>query len=161
MAGSASHSQRFRGQFYAASIGLLFAGLVSALAETPKGALNPTLSDVVERYCNDCHDKETHKGNLDLATAISRDVTANPQIWEKVVRRIRARQMPPADKKRPDESTYKTVLSELEGSLDAAWAQHPNPGRTDTFRRLNRTEYQNAIRDLLALEIDAAALLPK
>jgi hypothetical protein len=161
MAGSASHSQRFRGQFYAASIGLLFAAFTPTLAETPKGALNPTLSDVIERYCNDCHDKETHKGNLDLATAISRDVTVNPQIWEKVVRRIRARQMPPADKKRPDESTYKTVLSELEGSLDAAWAQHPNPGRTDTFRRLNRTEYQNAIRDLLALEIDAAALLPK
>src|SRR5688572_10818246 len=114
MAGSASYLRRFRGQFFAASIGLLLSSFAPTLAETPRSALNPTLSGVVERYCNDCHDKETHKGNLDLATAIAKDVTANPQVWEKVVRRIRARQMPPADKKRPDESTYKTVLSELE-----------------------------------------------
>jgi hypothetical protein len=166
MAGGASHSRRFRGQFFAASIGFLFAGLTPALAAEPSGrlpksVLKPTLSGVVERYCSDCHDKETHKGNLDLETAIDKDVTANPQVWEKVVRRIRARQMPPADKKRPNESTYHAMLAELESSLDEAWQQHPNPGRTDTFRRLNRTEYQNAIRDLLALEIDAAALLPK
>ncbi len=165
MAGSASHSRRFRGQFFAASMGFLFIGQTSTLAETPgqlsQNALKPTLSGVIERYCSDCHDKETHKGNLDLETAMAKDVTANPQVWEKVVRRIRARQMPPADKKRPDESTYHSVLAQLESPLDEAWAQRPNPGRTDTFRRLNRTEYQNAIRDLLALEIDAAALLPK
>ena len=101
-------TRRFRGQLYVACIGLLFAGLTPALAaeasgQLPKGPLKPTLSGVVERYCNDCHDKETHKGNLDLESATANDVTANPQIWEKVVRRIRARQMPPADKKRPDE----------------------------------------------------------
>jgi hypothetical protein len=166
MAGSASYPRRFRGQFFAASIGFLFAGLTPALAaetagQLAKSVLKPTVSGVVERYCSDCHDKETHKGNLDLEAAMAKDVMANPQIWEKVVRRVRARQMPPADKKRPDESAYHAMLGELESSLDAAWARHPNPGRTDTFRRLNRTEYQNAIRDLLALEIDAAALLPK
>jgi hypothetical protein len=69
--------------------------------------------------------------------------------------------MPPADKKRPDENTYRRTLAQLESVLDTAWSQHPNPGRTETFRRLNRTEYKNAIRDLLALDIDAAALLPK
>ncbi len=91
----------------------------------------------------------------------SETLTAHPEVWEKVVRKLRTRQMPPPDKKRPDESTYKTVLSRLETSLDALANQHPNPGRTETLRRLNRTEYQNAIRDLLALDIDAAALLPK
>src|SRR5215217_9614757 len=81
-------------------------------------------------------------------------------MWEKVVRRLRTRQMPPAEKKRPDEGTYEAVLPKLETSLDGAYQEHPNPGRTETLRRLNRTEYQNAVRDLLALDIDAAALLP-
>jgi hypothetical protein len=61
---------------------------------------------------------------------------------------------------RPDERSYRAVLSWLEPSLDRVAAEHPNPGRAETFRRLNRTEYQHAVRDLLALEIDAAALLP-
>ncbi len=114
----------------------------------------------MEQYCLDCHSGEVKKGNLDLESVKPDDVTQT-EIWEKVVRRLRARQMPPAEKKRPDEGTYEAVLSELESSLDKAWARKPNPGRTETFRRLNRTEYQNAIRDLLALEIDGTALLPK
>ena len=69
--------------------------------------------------------------------------------------------MPPPGRPRPDEATYDSVVSYLETSLDRAAAAHPNPGRTDTFRRLNRTEYQNAIRDLLALDVDVSALLPK
>src|SRR5262249_53909923 len=60
----------------------------------------------------------------------------------------------------PDEGTYDAVVSSLTKALDDAAAQHPEPGRTDTFRRLNRTEYQNAIRDLLALDVDATTLLP-
>src|SRR5207249_9176666 len=87
-------------------------------------------------------------------------VGRHPQVWEKVVRRLRARQMPPAGRKRPDEDTYGAVVSQLENVLDRAAAERPNPGRTDTIRRLTRTEYQNAIRDLLALDVDAASLLP-
>ena len=68
--------------------------------------------------------------------------------------------MPPPGSRRPDEATRVAALSALEASLDSAATAAPNPGRTDTFRRLNRTEYHNTIRDLLALEIDAAALLP-
>src|SRR5213596_365066 len=68
--------------------------------------------------------------------------------------------MPPPGMPRPDEHTYDALVSSLEASLDNAAAAKPNPGRTDTFRRLNRTEYQNAIRDLLALQIDVTALLP-
>src|SRR5206468_12760857 len=80
---------------------------------------------------------------------------------ERVVRKLRARQMPPMGKDRPDERAYDAVVSELSSTLDRAATKHPNPGRTETFRRLNRTEYHNAIRDLLALDIDAVALLPK
>ena len=68
--------------------------------------------------------------------------------------------MPPAGVPRPDEATYDALVSYLETSLDRAAADHPNPGRTDTFG-LNRTEYQNAIRDILALDVDVSALLPK
>src|SRR5712691_2294518 len=68
--------------------------------------------------------------------------------------------MPPAGLPRPDERTYEAIVSSLEASLDSVPAARRNPGRTDTFRRLNRTEYQNAIRDLLAVEIDAGPLLP-
>src|SRR5207247_794775 len=74
--------------------------------------------------------------------------------------RLRGRQMPPLGKKRPDEDSYVSVLSQLEAVLDRGAAERPNPGRTDTIRRLTRTEYQNAVRDLLSLEIDAASLLP-
>src|SRR5204862_8337305 len=61
----------------------------------------------------------------------------------------------------PDEATYDALVTNLEKALDRAAAANPNPGRTDTFRRLNRTEYQNSIRDLLALDVDVASLLPK
>src|SRR5256886_5739557 len=80
---------------------------------------------------------------------------------KKKIRKLRARQMPPAGKKRPDERAYDVTVTELASSLDRAAARHPNPGRTETLRRLNRAEYQNSIRDLLDLDIDAATLLPK
>jgi Protein of unknown function (DUF1592)/Protein of unknown function (DUF1588)/Protein of unknown function (DUF1585)/Protein of unknown function (DUF1595)/Protein of unknown function (DUF1587) len=116
---------------------------------------------MMEQYCADCHNKDKKKGGIDFEGIGTSDIAAQPQVWEKAIRRLRARQMPPPGKERPDDDTYAMVLARLESSLDAASANHPNPGRTDTLRRLNRTEYQNAIRDLLALDIDAAALLPK
>jgi hypothetical protein len=120
-----------------------------------------SLALLVNDYCINCHNADKKKGDLDFDNIGLEDVARHPDTWEKVVRKLRTRQMPPPDRKRPDEKTYETVLTHLEGSLDRVALQHPNPGRTETFRRLNRTEYQNAIRDLLALEIDAAALLPK
>ena len=115
---------------------------------------------VVGRYCVGCHDAGTAKGGLDLTAVAAADVAHHPLVWEKVVRRLRGRQMPPTGKARPDEDTYAAVVSQLETALDRAAAERPNPGRTDTIRRLTRTEYQNAVRDLLAVQIDAAALLP-
>jgi hypothetical protein len=88
-------------------------------------------------------------------------VERQPELWERVVRKLRGRQMPPFGAKRPSEAEYEATAASLEARLDRAAAASPEPGRTETFRRLNSTEYQNAIRDLLALEIDAAALLPQ
>jgi hypothetical protein len=115
----------------------------------------------VEQFCADCHDKDKKKGGIDFESIGTGNVAGHSQVWEKVVRRLRAGQMPPAGKDRPAEETYTAILTRLEASLDDAAARNPNPGRTNTLRRLNRTEYQNAIRDLLELDIDAAALLPK
>ena len=75
-------------------------------------------------------------------------------MWEKVCHKLTARQMPPKDSPRPKESEYEAAIAVLASSLDQAAARQPNPGRTETFRRLNRTEYQNTIRDLLALDVD-------
>ena len=84
----------------------------------------------------------------------------HPAVWEKVVRKLRARQMPPVGKPRPNEASYEAIVAYLEGSLDRAAAAHPNPGRTATIRRLTRTEYRNAVRDLLAVDVDVSSLLP-
>src|SRR5256886_6308392 len=119
------------------------------------------VQSLVDQYCAGCHDSEMKKGRLDFDSIRMEDVTKHPEVWEKVVRKLRARQMPPMGKARPEESTYEKVVARLSDALDRAAAEHPNPGRTETFRRLNRTEYQNVIRDLLALEIDATELLPK
>lgn len=99
-------------------------------------------------------------GQLILSTLDVENVGANAETWETVVRKLRARTMPPAGRPRPDEPVYIALISHLETSLDSVAAANPNPGRTDTFRRLNRTEYQNAIRDLLDVDIDVASMLP-
>ncbi len=127
------------------------------------GASSPgnAVSEVVSRYCVDCHDSDVAKGDLDLARLLGEGVEHHTDSWEGVLRKVRARQMPPVGKERPDDGTYSRLEAELSGALDAAAAANPSPGRTETFRRLNRTEYGNAIRDLLALEIDAMDLLPK
>ena len=115
---------------------------------------------LVSQFCVDCHNREEKTAGLDLDAISKVDVSRQTDVWEQVVRKLRVRQMPPGDAPKPDERTYRSVIASLETSLDKAAAEHPNPGRTATLRRLTRTEYRNAIRDLLALEVDVAALLP-
>jgi hypothetical protein len=131
-----------------------------AMADTSFGEEPKSLKTVLNDYCVACHDAEVKKGDLNLAAISTEELSQRPDVWEKVVRRLRGRQMPPAGKVRPDEATYTSILTYLETALDRAATGKPNPGRTATIRRLTRTEYQNAIRDLLALDIDATALLP-
>jgi len=139
---------------------ILSAAFSVALAGEAPGDEVP-LAQTVNTFCADCHGPDEPKGKLNLASVVDAPVESHPAVWEKVVRRLRGRQMPPAGEvERPTEETYVAALSQLETSLDRAAKEHPNPGRTDTIRRLTRAEYQNAIRDLLALEIDATALLP-
>lgn len=138
---------------------LVWAGLFSSgHAASHRTKVDETL----RAYCLDCHDNTSKKGELSLVPLLEAELPQHSAAWEKVVRRMATRQMPPASKKsRPSETEYNDALKSLTGALDAAARSQPNPGRTETFRRLTRTEYQNAIRDLLALDIDAGVLLPK
>lgn len=115
----------------------------------------------VEQHCISCHNSAGKTAGLALDVLSRQAISAHPEVWERVVHKLRARQMPPPDRKRPDERSVEAVTSSLENALDRAALAHPDPGRTETLRRLTATEYQNAIRDLLGLEIDAAALLPR
>ncbi|HYP09655.1 MAG TPA: DUF1592 domain-containing protein [Bryobacteraceae bacterium] len=114
----------------------------------------------IKRYCAGCHNGKVKTGNFALDALDVHHVGEQPEAWEKIVRKLRTRSMPPAGLPRPDENTYRALLASIETSLDTAAAAKPNPGRTDTFRRLNRTEYKNSIRDLLSVEVDVSSLLP-
>ncbi len=145
-------------------VGLCLSGgltLGAFAAPSASVAVPALVRSAVDQYCVRCHDAETKKGDLDLERFLQADLALHSDDWERVVRKLRARQMPPVGKERPTENGFETLITQLSSSLDQLAAKHPNPGRTDTFRRLNRAEYQNAIRDLLGLEIDAAAWLPK
>ena len=114
----------------------------------------------VESNCLDCHGSDTKTVGLALDDLIGADVEKNQEEWERVVRKLSTRQMPPPESARPKEKEYDAAVAWLAATLDAVAATHVNAGRTETFRRLNRSEYQNAIRDLLGIEIDVASLLP-
>jgi hypothetical protein len=144
-----------------AAAGVGMAILVTAVvSHLPVRAAATPPTEVVNEYCLSCHDQDHKKGGLALDEILADPVARHPDIWEKVVRKLRARQMPPIGEDRPDETTYDATVASLETSIDRAAAAKPDPGRTASLRRLTRTEYQNAIRDLLAIDIDAASLLP-
>jgi len=136
------------------------AAAVKAPAPAPRATADASSSQsVVTRYCITCHNDRTKTGELTLEHADLADVPKSAELWEKAIRKIRAGQMPPAGMPRPDAAALEGFVSYLETSIDRAADANPRPGRT-ALHRLNRAEYANAIRDLLALEIDSTALLP-
>ena len=126
------------------------------------GAVDSAFSPrgLLDRYCVTCHNQGLKTAGLTLDTMDVGTVAAQAEVWEKVVRKLRAGLMPPAGRPRPDPRAYDELASWLETRLDQAAAVDPNPGRSDVLHRLNRIEYGNAIRDLLAVEINGAELLP-
>ena len=122
----------------------------------------PTLEHraLLNQYCVGCHNERLQTGGLALDAIDVDHVTENGRVWEKVLLKLATRQMPPSPMPRPDEATYDSFVAYLETELDRAAESNPNPGRPATVRRLNRTEYTNAVRDLLGLDIDGGALLP-
>jgi mono/diheme cytochrome c family protein len=114
----------------------------------------------LDRHCATCHNEQLKTAGLNLVQVDVSKPGAQPELWEKVARKLHTGVMPPPGIPQPSEADRRAILTWLETSLDAVAAANLYPGRTDTLRRLNRTEHENAIRDLLALDIDAASLLP-
>ncbi len=115
----------------------------------------------LERYCFECHDDAGREADLSLESLDVDAVGRDAAIWEHVVRKLQAGMMPPHDGgPRPTPGEIAGVLSWLQTELDRAAAEAPNPGRTVPFHRLNRNEYRNAVRDLLAVDVDVASMLP-
>ena len=106
---------------------------------------------LLSHYCIDCHNAVDLTANLVIDPASLDRVGAQPEHWEKVVRKLRSESMPPEDPRPPHEA-YAQAASFLERELDSAAVEHPNAGDVPLFRRLTRTEYENSIRDLLALD---------
>ena len=113
----------------------------------------------VDQYCVTCHNARLKTAGLSLDRGDVPDIVAHTDVWERVVRKVRAGMMPPAGVAQPDAATRQALLSWVETTLDGAARTSPNPGRP-LVHRLNRAEYGNAVRDLLALDVDVAALLP-
>jgi mono/diheme cytochrome c family protein len=156
-----------------ASISIALAGAVFLSAVTlwaqNSSPQNPPAQDpassaaihraTLDKFCIACHRGNTPAAGLHLDTFDTANFETNGATWEKLARKLRNREMPPADMRRPDEATYNALVNYIETGRDRLAEVKPNPGRP-TLHRLNRTEYGNAVRDLLALEIDVADLLP-
>ncbi len=127
---------------------------VPAARET---ANEPAPRAVLQRYCFACHNARTRTAGLALDVLDATRPGEHAEVWEAVVRKLRTGAMPPAGRPRPDRATSDAVAARLETALDRAARENPDPGRP-TLHRLNRTEYRNAVRDLLAVEVDAALL---
>src|SRR5262245_55235581 len=111
----------------------------------------------LRRYCISCHNDRLRTAGLSLESLDVANPAANPVLSEKVVQKLRSRTMPPAQSSRPDDATYESLATWFEAALDRAAAARPNPARP-LLPRMNRAEYRNAIRDLLALDVDVSAL---
>ena len=154
--------------------GLQAAGPQQASAPSHEAEVDPSRV-LLDRYCVSCHNERVVNGRdaapsllasqlravgLTLDTLDPSNVGSDLETWETVVRKLRAGMMPPAGRPRPDDVMRDTFLARLEADLDAAWVARAEVPRTAIFHRLNRAEYANVIRDLLALDVDVVALLP-
>ena len=116
--------------------------------------------ELVNKYCVSCHNEKLKTAGLALDRADAEKPYNSQEIWEKVIVKLRSRAMPPPKLPRPDNATYDKVAAYLESEIDRAAAAHLNPGHSASLHRLNRAEYANAVRDLIAVDVDAQAMLP-
>jgi len=158
-------SRAGRGWVFALAIGLCLAGTFSGTGSSahqtpPAQTAPPSPRAVVDKYCVTCHNQRLKTAGLALDNVDALHPEIQPEVWERVIAKLWAGTMPPPGLPRPDRATYRAVAGQLETQLDRAWAANPNPGRIGAVHRLNRTEYNNAVRDLFELDIDVTSLLP-
>ena len=140
-------------------LGLLAATVPAYAAPAGQMAPDPQRA-LLDQYCVTCHNPRMKAGGLVLDGLDPAKAAESSETWEKVVRKLRTGLMPPPGRPRPEDATAQRFVSALEARLDSAAAVRPDPGRTETFHRLNRFEYQNVVRDILGVDVDVAALLP-
>src|ERR1041385_7094799 len=141
----------------AVAIGILAVLSVTFAFQETSAAVNQRA--MLDKYCVTCHNQRLRTAGLTLDTLNLDKVGENAETWEKVLRKLHGGMMPPQGMPRPGDATLNQFTGWLESAIDRAAAAHPEPGRS-TLHRLNRTEYGNAIHDLLDLDIDATSLLP-
>ena len=135
----------------------------AAASEAQLKAALPEVSQhrtLLDTYCVRCHNATLQTADLALDTVDVADPTGAPEVWEAVIRKLRVGAMPPVGRPRPDRPAVDELVAFLKAELDGAALRNPHPGRVEAFHRLNRAEYGRAIRDLLAIEIDVASMLP-
>ena len=132
----------------------VFSLAVSAQSEADR------FQGVINQYCVTCHNDQLKTAGLSLESINAGNIGEGAELWEKILRKIKVKTMPPAGMPRPDVATYEVFAKFLEAELDGHARNNPLPGRP-AMRRINRTEYTNVIRDLLAVEIDEESLLPQ
>jgi hypothetical protein len=158
----------FRRLIHLVAAGIVFVAVVSSDAQVngpqrqPATALTilPLDNALPAQYCIGCHNQRAKTAGLMLDSMDYANIGKDAETWEKVIRKIKTGMMPPAGARRPERALLDGFASEVEKRLDASAASHPNPG-TPALHRLNRTEYANVIRDLLAVDVDVTALLPQ
>jgi hypothetical protein len=153
-------------RFYVVGLVALFLTGIAVVLPVRKHVLGAAVphwatpqAEVLSEYCISCHDQAEKKGGLALDTVDFNRLSQDAEVWEKVVRKVRTGMMPPADEPRPRKAVLDSFAAGLEQRLDRIADEAPNPG-APALHRLNRTEYANVIRDLLAVEVDAETLLP-
>jgi mono/diheme cytochrome c family protein len=139
---------------------VLQSGVHTAAPQNPSSPNATAPRAVFDKYCVTCHNQKLRTAGLALDALDVANPSANAEVWERVIVKLRAGSMPPQGNARPDAETYRAVATWLENEIDRAWAAKPYPGRIGAVHRLNRTEYNNAIRDLFAIDLDVRSLLP-
>src|SRR5580693_5100326 len=140
-------------------VAVSLASVAPVFAATPQASLSAQRA-MLDHYCVTCHNQKAKTANVMFDTMDLAQVGKDAEVWERAVRKLRGGMMPPPGTPRPDVATVNSFVTFLEASLDRAALASPNPG-TVSLHRLNRAEYQNAMKDVLGVDVDAAALLPR
>jgi hypothetical protein len=154
---SSRRSQAAHALNFALIVGASIFCSATSHAQPPK---SPDPRAFLNTYCVTCHNQKLRTAGLALDSLDASQPSLNAEIWERVIAKLQAGSMPPPGLPRPDTAAYQAVATTLENEMDKAWAANPNPGRINAVHRLNRAEYNNAIRDLFALDLDVKPLLP-
>jgi hypothetical protein len=134
--------------------------MISLVSAAGTAAAQSAPRAMLDTYCVTCHNDKLKTAGLALDKVDVTKPSANAEVWEKVIEKLRAASMPPPGRPRPDAATYRATAIWLENEIDRDWLAKPNPGRIGAVHRLNRTEYNNAVRDLLKLDLDVKNQLP-